>query len=713
MKRLRILRTRVTYPFTAYDHPQPVPPGAGASPPEGPDATREFAEKLSSPNRWVIKPGVPIFKAHERTDPATGQLIKVDLPKLYRIAANMQRLERQGGVPIRMTLGHTEPGKPETQQPPVGGYYKNARVQAFGPKGEPAIVVDEWLDPQYQQVRKNFPYRSSEYYDDAEQITGVALLTRDPYLDLGVVAYERGDSLVCYTASSRPDRRTNYSRAGGRQPVLYHLVLGETPMFDQNGQPVNNWLPAAPQQAAVPQGPTQYPSHPQAAQPIQYQNQPQPTVAQPVNYGQEFTQNDATNYSAPWPGPAYQRPTMQREHPNTGAIYSNQGSQRPRNYGASNVLGGAAGGATLGGLAGGPVGAVAGGLLGGGAGAMFNSRYSGGQQRRGRGARYEGEDEMQAPTGPVDGPPAGPGAGGPPGDPIEQVQMLLMAAVEALGSIGGEGPGGPPQGQAPQSPFPPEAEEGRGDQPYSRYAGGAGRPQGRGRSMGRYSNSEETPVNYGQPRRRPVPYGAVPAPQQTQPPAAPARPPMRTISGRPVGEALQASQLQYQLQQTNQALRVLMYERDESDTQACISEIQRLADAGYAVGDYEVGELKAKSREQRPAYIQHIMTKYQRIGTETLPPLLGDPTPAGPDTRLQGPATKDEMDEALKILASGNDQSPTAYSNALRQVRYSRLGMSAPGTPAPQANQPFYGYAQGPSDYPQGFNNAPPPGFGG
>ncbi len=245
--------------------PHPFTPTAYLAPQPGPDAvqhdaTRDFSEALSDPSRWIIKPGVPIFKAHERKDPATGAMIRVDLPKLYRIANNMQQMER-GGVPVRLTLGHTEPNKPEAQQPPVGGYYRNPRVQPFGPKGEPAVVVDEWLDPQYAAQRKNYPYRSSEYYDDAEQITGVALLTRDPFLDLGVVAYSKdhnctrgptfsiANGIISNTSSIPGPVRYALNPATGRAPVMYRLTLGELPMFPQGPQPQPNGQPA-PQYAA-------------------------------------------------------------------------------------------------------------------------------------------------------------------------------------------------------------------------------------------------------------------------------------------------------------------------------------------------------------------------------------------------------------------------------------------------------------------------------
>ncbi len=657
--------------------PQPQP---------GPDATADFQNKLNDQSRWRILQGVPIFKAHERTDPATGQLIKVDLPKLYRIAANMQRLEREGGVPIRMTLGHTEPGKPETQQPPIGGYYRNARVQPFGPKGEPAVVADELLDPQYQPVRKNYPYRSAEYYDDAEQITGVALLTRDPYLDLGVVAYSRPDTPLPYMIDeSRPKHPTHYSW-NGRRPVMYNLVLGEPRMvppnlyIDANGQPAYAQQPqynqqdvqaqiaaaGAQQMGAQPGYPTPYaqpqaPTYPQPQPqyPVAYA-QPDPTQYRgPTNYNPAMLGMAAragagmagggqpTQNSAPWP------PAMRRQHPSGGAGYSQQ-------------------------------------------------------------MRYADE-----PGGPPPGAgPGGPPPGGPPegggGDPLEQLQMLLMAAVEVLGQVtggGAGGPGGPPPGGPgggpPEGPMPFSRQAQYADQPgqnrpQTQSRGAPQRPRG---GYAPYSNPGD-PVNYGYPYGvdqygRPLPpppgYGARPAPT----PYGAAPPPVRTISGREPGAAMREAQLQYQLQQQNQAIRVLMYERDQADMQACTEAIQRLADAGFPVGIDEVTELKRRKQgDERQVYLDTIATKYQKVGTTQLPPLLGDPQPAGPDMTQQGPATEAEMNAALKIVASNPSVS---YTDALQ---YARQG-SAPTQYG--ANRMAVGYAGNVPGYPgAGFDPSNP-----
>lgn len=563
------------------------------------DATQDFQQALSDPTRWVIKPGVPIFKAHQRKDPNTGQLIDVDLPKLYRIAHNITHMERQG-VPIRMTLGHTEPGKPEVQQPPVGGYYRNARVQPFGPKGEPAVVVDEWLDPQYAQVRKNFPYRSAEYYDDAEQITGVALLTRDPFLDLGVVAYDKGYT----TGGANPPVR--YATAPGRQPIFYHFVLGDDPM-PAPAYPMQTpgYYPTAPQvQPAQPYGPGfagpvvppgYYP--PQAAAPMPPAPTPgylpaQPGFVPPLNVASQPMPYEQPAvpmaYAHPaqryrnWPGPAYRKHNIGHSHPSGGAVYAT-----------------------------------------------------------------ETQPSMGGPGGGPGGDPSG--GGGIPGggeNPIEMVAQLLTEAVSILTSMSGApGAGGPPS-----SPFPGGG--GGGGAPPMMASRFARRPARPAFNRPRYYSRD------GQPLPPMPPQGAPQIPGQ-----------QRTISGLPVGYQMKVDQLQYQLNESNRALKLLYYERDQADTEACIAQIRHLAAQGYQVGEYEVGELKNKPRAERDAYLQHIVTRYQKIGTEMAPPILGDPTPAdaGDPAMMNRPATREEMEAALKLTAGSANTGD--YHKALHYIR--------------------------------------------
>jgi hypothetical protein len=140
---------------------------------------------------------------------------------------------------------------------------------------------------------------------------------------------------------------------------------------------------------------------------------------------------------------------------------------------------------------------------------------------------------------------------------------------------------------------------------------------------------------------------------------------------------MELDRLRSQITEQERAMKVLLYERDQNDTAACAAEIGRLAALGYQVGEYEVAELKSKQgQDQRAGYIQHVMSRYQRVGTESLPPLLGDPTAAmvQPENR---PATEDEMRAALRMVsARGMD-----YNEALRYARNGGGGPAGPWTP--------------------------------
>lgn len=595
------------------------------------DATAEFYRQLSDPTKWVVKPGVPLFKPHVRNDPASGQTIQVDLPKLYRIAANMQRMERAGGVPVRMTLGHTEPGKPETEQPPVGGYYRNPRVQQFGPNGEPAIVADEWLDPQYATVRKNFPYRSAEYYDDTEQITGVALLTRDPYLDLGVVAYSRSaPGPVRYSAAGTPRVAYEFLTAG--EPEMWPNGTPPNPHGAYNGgflpPPAPGTYPTQTSGYVAPPQPPVYPTPYSAggAFPVQYGPNP-PAAPAPVPYGWQGGIGSGGN--------DHSRANIGHSHPSGGAVY---GGYSPHGYGPG--------------------------------------RYATEPPPPGPG----GPHGAPPPGGPMGGmgPPPGapPGPGGPGMGGLDALHHHLGQAVEHLSRYlsGRRGTQYSPDGQPPApmpGPFPPGGPMGGMPKP----------PPGQGTADSPYARN---PRGYADPH----------APTQY------------TISGRPVGHQLEVEQLRYQLSEANRAIGLIMYERDQADTEWCVAEMRRLAAAGFPVGEFELAELKNRPREQRPAYLEHIATKYSRVPTDVLPPLLGDPTP-GPADNPNRPATREEMEAALKI---SNQNPGMEFTTALQ---YARGGANptqygAFGPPAAQPLPPGAG-AWNPGAAAPGLNTDPYP----
>jgi hypothetical protein len=179
----------------------------------------------------------------------------------------------------------------------------------------------------------------------------------------------------------------------------------------------------------------------------------------------------------------------------------------------------------------------------------------------------------------------------------------------------------------------------------------------------RYSNPQqryqfpEAPVQYGQqyyeqPYAEPAPAAPIPYGRGE-----------RVTYDRIIG------QQNYRLQQLEQQNQLLMYERDSADTMACEAEISRLASMGYMVDEYEVNELKRKPIQERAGFIAYIMNRYQKIGTEPLPPVLGDPTP-GPAPDLNYPMTRQEMQQVLQM--TGGNSSPQIYKQAVAAVMYQR-----------------------------------------
>lgn len=172
------------------------------------DPTAELLEALKDDSRWFVRRNVPVFKAHERTvrDPKTGKtrVVKVGRKELEEICATYRRLMAEVGVPPRITFGHTLDDAPEERQPPPKGWCQHMRVGTFGPGNVEAVLIDEYIYPAHAAEAKSYPYRSPEYYESRKEISGVALLRRDPQLDLGIVYSRQSDSTLSYEMAGRP-----------------------------------------------------------------------------------------------------------------------------------------------------------------------------------------------------------------------------------------------------------------------------------------------------------------------------------------------------------------------------------------------------------------------------------------------------------------------------------------------------------------------------
>lgn len=174
------------------------------------DATLEFLESLKDESRWHIRRNVPVFGPHSRKDAEGKERYKVTDKTLERICNNAREREKKKGVVGLLSIGHRplDRNLPESEVPrfakPVG-YILNYRNTGFGPEGEPCAMVDEYIKKEHWEEAKHFPFRSAEYWPSREEITGVALLLRDPELDLGMVA----------------SGRENYERVAG--PIYYSM----------------------------------------------------------------------------------------------------------------------------------------------------------------------------------------------------------------------------------------------------------------------------------------------------------------------------------------------------------------------------------------------------------------------------------------------------------------------------------------------------------
>lgn len=183
------------------------------------DPTLEFMRSLDDETKFKIKRGVPIFIPHERMRPVKDKDGKVVLengkPKLKKVVVTEDDLEeicqnaaaREDDDTVGViTIGHRQlkPDFPETEQPPLVGYQKNLQVGRFGKKRRVGILADlHYPIDRYDEVKK-YPHVSVDYHDGRKEITGLALLVREPELDLGMQSYGREEVCSAGTRVLRP-----------------------------------------------------------------------------------------------------------------------------------------------------------------------------------------------------------------------------------------------------------------------------------------------------------------------------------------------------------------------------------------------------------------------------------------------------------------------------------------------------------------------------
>ncbi len=199
-----------------------------------PDSTlvQKFFQDLDDPTLFERVEGVPIFTPHITTkrNKQTGesQEVSVDKDDLKEIAKKLQQMEREKGVLPIITPGHRniDPAFPEQQQPKPWGYARGAEFGHYiSPEGKkvPALLTTHYYSRTVRaedgtpanEAARTYPFRSVDYYAGTKEISGIALLRRDPALDMGLIAYGETDAQGLFHYAEE-----NVMPAGPQEPKM-------------------------------------------------------------------------------------------------------------------------------------------------------------------------------------------------------------------------------------------------------------------------------------------------------------------------------------------------------------------------------------------------------------------------------------------------------------------------------------------------------------
>jgi hypothetical protein len=158
------------------------------------DPTMRFLAEFDDSLKWEIVPNVPLMVPHQRTAP-DGTTYKVGSQRLDTIRAVMDQIEAEDGVLPKIQIGHTVKGGPEAE---LLGFVRNRRIGEWGPKRKEGLLGDFWFHKDKYPKAAGHPFRSPEFYPVRNQISAVALLSRDPELDMGAVSFSRIDDCIFY-----------------------------------------------------------------------------------------------------------------------------------------------------------------------------------------------------------------------------------------------------------------------------------------------------------------------------------------------------------------------------------------------------------------------------------------------------------------------------------------------------------------------------------
>lgn len=201
--------------------------------------------KFTDPSQWDHTDfDVPIFMAHELWEVPhpweAGKTIKIAIlpgqekpsegTMLYAItekdlkatADKINAAIESTGNAVKVFIGHSDPSKPQKDNPDVVGYGVGAKMGTFGPKAIPAVLAQRlcYVKGQYEEAKK-YPERSPEFKPLTGQLTGLALLKTDPKLPMGMMTYQAADT-VFYAAEFLKGKKDDKPTETAPEPIEHN-----------------------------------------------------------------------------------------------------------------------------------------------------------------------------------------------------------------------------------------------------------------------------------------------------------------------------------------------------------------------------------------------------------------------------------------------------------------------------------------------------------
>src|ERR1043166_2476978 len=148
------------------------------------------------PGSYTVVPDVAVLDEFHLQRDGVDKII--DAGFLQEICDTANEREANTGDLTPAVIGHLNLTRffPETQQPPIVGYFRNWKVGPLFDTGRMAALPDFWIKNEFVPQVKNYPRRSSELWIDRAEIDPVSLLGATvPARDLGPlpIALERDD----------------------------------------------------------------------------------------------------------------------------------------------------------------------------------------------------------------------------------------------------------------------------------------------------------------------------------------------------------------------------------------------------------------------------------------------------------------------------------------------------------------------------------------